>query len=116
MSEPETTPAKVDGFAETCFLVLCRDDPAKADLRQETRPDHLNYAARHWRRYLAAGPLRDEPGGAIVGSMFLVLAKNEEEARAFMNGDPYMTAGIYARVTYQVFTPAIGRALGGKIW
>jgi uncharacterized protein YciI len=51
-----------------------------------------------------------------VGSVFLVLAANEEEARAFMNGDPYMTAGIYARVTYQVFTPAIGRALGGKIW
>lgn len=102
--------------AEACFLVLCEDGPGAAALRERDLAGHLAHVERHWRRYLAAGPLRRPGDAALSGSLFLVFAANEAEARALMEGDPYITNGQYRSVRILGFTPAIGEALGGKIW
>jgi len=104
-----------------CFLVLCEDGPGAPGLRERDLAAHLEHVERHWRRYLAAGPLRTPSqsgpdGSRIIGSLFLVLATDETEARTLMAGDPYFANGQYHAVRFLEFTPAIGRWLGGKIW
>ena len=58
-----------------------------------------------------------EPGGeALVGSAFLVLADSLEDAKTLMEGDPYITCGMYETIDYKEFTNSIGLFIGGKIW
>ena len=33
-----------------------------------------------------------------------------------MNGDPYLTCGMYESIEYKEFSNAIGRFMGGKTW
>ncbi|MCG8441510.1 MAG: YciI family protein [Caulobacterales bacterium] len=99
-----------------CFLVTCRDDPARQSLRAEHLDGHLAHVEAHWERYVVAGPLRAPEETAMSGSMFLVLADDLADAQALMSGDPYIASDLYAAVDYQELTMSIGRYLGGKIW
>lgn len=99
-----------------CFLFACWDGPGSAPLRVRDLDGHLAHVEAHWRRYVIAGPMRDPGGQAIVGSLFLVLAEDVDNAWALMRGDPYVTNGMYARIDVRHFTQSIGLAIGGKIW
>lgn len=103
-------------MAQPCFLVLCEDGSKAPSLRERDLEGHLAHVERHWRRYLAAGPLRNPGETALSGSIFLVFATDEAEVRTLMEGDPYFTNGQYQSVRIVGFTPAIGLSLGGKIW
>jgi uncharacterized protein YciI len=111
-----SSPPRVDPVAGRCFLVLCRDGENAAALRAEHLEGHLRHVEKHWQRYVTAGPLREPGAEAICGSLFLILADNREDAKALMQGDPYVTSGLYRSTEYLEFTNAIGRFLGGKIW
>ena len=67
-------------------------------------------------RALAAGPLRDPGGTALIGSFFLVVGEDEADAMRLLNGDPYMQNDMYGEVTVLSATPAAGRWMGGVIW
>ena len=86
------------------FLVVCRDDPAQSHLRGERLMGHLEHVERHWKRYVTAGPIREPGGERLVGSVFLVLADDLADAKALMEGDPYITCGRYASIDYKDFT------------
>ena len=60
--------------------------------------------------------MRHKADGEIFGSFFLVAADSEEEAWEFMNGDPYISSGMYETITVSHFVPACGKLLGGVIW
>jgi len=45
-----------------------------------------------------------------------VLADNLTDAKALMEGDPYITCGMYKTIDYKSFSNSIGRYIGGKIW
>lgn len=109
-------PPTVPRSARPCFLFACWDGPDGAALRARDLDGHLAHVEKHWRRYVVAGPLRDPGGDALVGSLFLVLADDVDDAWALMRGDPYITNGQYARVDVRHFTQSIGAAIGGKIW
>ncbi len=113
MDQPCPTVARAEG---ACFLVVCEDGPDAATLRERDLGGHLAHVERHWRRYLVAGPMRAPGQQALSGSLFLVFADDEADARALMAGDPYITNGQYRSVRVFSFTPAIGQWLGGKIW
>lgn len=112
MSQPPTVPR----LEQPCFLVLCRDDPERAALRDSHLAGHLSHVENHWQSYIAAGPLRQPGETTLCGSFFLVQADTLEDAEAIMAGDPYIASELYAEVEYLAFTPAIGQFLGGKIW
>lgn len=109
-------PPTVPRHPQTCYLVTCRDDPARSPLRAEHLDGHLRHVERHWTRYVTAGPIREPGGEALVGSVFLVLADSLEDARTLMDGDPYITSGLYASIDYKELTLSIGQFVGGKIW
>lgn len=114
--QTDSVPPKVDKIGKTCFLVICRDGPGAAAPRREHLDGHLQHVEENWRRYITAGPIREPGGEALVGSVFLVLADSLEDAKTLMNGDPYLTCGMYETIEYKEFTNSIGLFLGGKIW
>lgn len=109
----------VERLTEPCFLVIARDiaDADKAaELRTAHLDGHLAHVEAHWERYLNAGPIRQPGETRLIGSTFLIFAKDETDARAVLAGDPYFTSGLYASVEVFAQTLSIGRYLGGKIW
>lgn len=112
---PETPPF-VPRLDQTCYLVICRDGSSSAAPRATNLKGHLDHVEKHWKRYVTAGPIREPGGEALVGSVFLVLAENLEDAKALMEGDPYITCGMYETITYHEFSNSIGQYIGGKIW
>ena len=112
---PETPPyvARLD---KTCFLVICHDGPDSAEPRAKHLKGHLDHVETYWTRYVTAGPIREPGGEALVGSVFLVLADDLADAQALMEGDPYITCGMYETITYNEFSNSIGQYIGGKIW
>lgn len=106
--------AKVE--RRVCFMFLCEDDPAKAQVRADAVKRHLAYVEANFARYLAAGPLLAGPAGEMTKSLFIVTGADLEDARAFMQGDPYVAEGLYRSITAHPFVPAAGAWIGGKIW
>jgi uncharacterized protein len=116
MTATDDAPPHVGKLKQTCYLVVCRDGPGSAPLRHAHLAGHLRHVENHWRRYVTAGPIRTPGEDALIGSVFLVLADTLADARALMNGDPYITCGMYASIEYTEFTNSIGQFIGGKIW
>jgi len=110
------TPPFVPRPKQTCYLVICRDGPDSAEPRGTHLKGHLDHVEKYWTRYVTAGPIRDPGADALVGSVFLVLADDLEDAKALMAGDPYITSGMYETITYNEFSNSIGQYIGGKIW
>jgi uncharacterized protein YciI len=99
-----------------CFLVICRDAPGQSDMRETHLGGHLAHVEANWTRYLTAGPIRIPGEKALVGSIFLVFADDLQAAKTLMEGDPYVTSGLYGSVEYFENTLSIGQFIGGKIW
>ena len=92
------------------------DGPDTAGPREEHLFGHLDHIEANNEDYLVAGPIRSEPDGPIIGSVFLVPAPDADAALAKMQGDPYIGSGMYASITVQHFAPACGQWMGGVIW
>ena len=116
MTDFPAIPPHVDRLEQTCDLVICRDGANSAEPRATHLKGHLDHVEKYWSRYVTAGPIREPGGEALVGSVFLVLADSLEDAKALMEGDPYITSGMYETITYNEFSNSIGQYIGGKIW
>lgn len=92
------------------------DGPETAPLRLKHLEGHLIHIEENNDSYRVAGPMRKEADGDIVGSFFLIAAKDEAAAHATMQGDPYIQSGMYASVTMHMVIPACGEWMGGVIW
>ncbi|MBC6402453.1 MAG: hypothetical protein GDA35_02305 [Hyphomonadaceae bacterium] len=98
------------------WLFVCVDGEKTAPLREQHLFGHLDHIEAHNDRYRVAGPLREEPGGPITGSFFIVEADSREAAWDLMRGDPYIASGMYEAVTVRQCVPACGAWMGGVIW
>lgn len=113
--DPQKPPV-VPRLKSKVFAVWCEDGPGAPALRKTHLDGHLRYIERFHGRYLAAGPMRRGEDPALVGSLFVVTAADEADARAFLNGDPYFSEGLFQTVSIRAFTPAAGVWMGGVIW
>lgn len=106
----------VDRYTDTQFLVLTYDKPGTAPLRDQHLDAHLQHIEKNLARYVVCGPMHKDGSPELLGSFFVVLAANEADARALLDGDPYLTCGMYERIDVHQVTIAAGQALGGVIW
>ncbi len=97
------------------FAIMAWDVPDSAPLRAQARAAHFARVEAIMDHVSIAGPLKDGDG-AIIGSLIIVTARDEAEARALFEGDPYFAAGVWARHEIHEFLPAAGGWIGGKIW
>lgn len=106
----------VDRIDGEVFLVLAFDGPDSAASRDEALDGHLEYVEKRCEDYLICGPLREPGGTELIGSFFLLVAEDEEQARALVGGDPYVRSGMYAQIRVLSATASAGRFMGGVIW
>jgi uncharacterized protein len=92
------------------YAILCEDAPDSLPKRLEIRPRHLARltALNEAGRLLLAGPFpaidAEDPGPAgFTGSVIIAEFASLTEAQAWANADPFVEAGVYARVSVRPF-------------
>ena len=92
------------------YAILSEDHPESLPLRRQARPAHLErlQALQADGRLLLAGPHpaidSEDPGAAgFSGSLIVAQFDSLADAQAWADADPYVAAGVYARVTVKPF-------------
>ena len=92
------------------YAILGRDVPNSLDQRLAVRPAHVErlQTLQAEGRLLLAGPLpaidSPDPGPAgFTGSLVVAEFASLEEARAWVEADPYSTHGVFASVEVMPF-------------
>lgn len=96
------------------YLIHGIDHPNSLEGRKAARPAHLARleALRDQGRLKLAGPLpaidAEDPGPAgFTGSVLVAEFASLQDARAWAEADPYVAAGVYARVDIRPFKPVL---------
>ncbi len=84
------------------FAIICTDKPASLDLRQATRPRHLDYWKSHAAHVIQAGPLLDTAGQPI-GSLLILDAASRAAVEALVAADPYAQAELFESMLVRPF-------------
>jgi len=92
------------------YAILAEDRPGTLEARRAARPAHVArlQALVEAGRLVLAGPHpaidAPDPGPAgFSGSLIVAEFGSLEEARQWAQADPYVEAGVYARVTVKPF-------------
>lgn len=92
------------------YAVIASDVANSLERRLAARPAHLQRLEqlKNEGRLLLAGPFpaidNEDPGPAgFSGSLIVAEFESLEEARAWADADPYVTAGVYADVNVKPF-------------
>ena len=92
------------------FAFYCRDGENGPALRERTREAHLSYLDDHGGSYALAGPLKQD--GAVIGSLVIIEAADEDAARAIFERDPYFKAGVWQSIRASQFDALKGEWIG----
>jgi uncharacterized protein len=92
------------------YAFISQDAPDSLEKRLAARPGHLQrlQQLRDAGRLLLAGPHpaidSEDPGPAgFTGSLVVAEFDSLDEARAWADADPYVSAGVYREVTVKPF-------------
>ena len=92
------------------YAIVAEDVPDSLENRLSARPAHLQrlHRLQDEGRLLLAGPFpaidSPDPGPAgFSGSLIVAAFTSLEEAQAWAGADPYVAAGVYARVSVKPF-------------
>ncbi len=99
----------------TLYLATCHDAEGSAQPREQYMRDHLAHIERHIERFVVAGPAIDADG-CINGSILVIDAADEADARRLIEADPYWQHGAWSRVDIRRFRGVCGSVVGGITW
>ncbi|MEM7365332.1 MAG: YciI family protein [Pseudomonadota bacterium] len=92
------------------YAVIGEDIDNSLKVRLETRPAHVDRleVLKSEGRLVLAGPHpavdNEDPGDAgFTGSLIVAEFESLEAAQSWADADPYVAAGVYARVTVKPF-------------
>jgi len=92
------------------YAIIGEDVPNSLALRKVTRPDHIARleVLKQEGRLILSGPLpaidSEDPGEAgFSGSLIVAEFANLAAAQQWADADPYLLAGVYAKVTVKPF-------------
>ena len=92
------------------YAIIAEDKENSLENRLAVRPKHLERLEqlKNEGRLLIAGPhpIDDSPTptpAGISGSLVVAEFASLEDAKAWANDDPYVTAGVYEKVTVKPF-------------
>lgn len=96
------------------YAIYAEDIPNSLSLRKQARPAHLERlkALLDQGRLVVAGPCpaidSEDPGEAgFSGSIIIAEFVDVQAAQAWADADPYLEAGVYAKVTVKPFKQAM---------
>jgi uncharacterized protein YciI len=92
------------------YVIIGEDREDSLEARLQARPAHLERleALRSEGRLLTAGPFpavdSEDPGpSGFSGSLIIAEFPDQAAAKAWADQDPYVTTGVYARVSVRPF-------------
>jgi uncharacterized protein YciI len=85
------------------FALHLLDKPGSGDLRQRVRPEHKAYLARVAERIAFAGPLLQDDGETMLGSLLVIDFASRDAVMAWLADEPFTRAGLYADVRIHAF-------------
>lgn len=80
------------------FAIVTRDKDGHAHIRESHQSAHKRYLDEKKHLLLAAGAMLTDDGEAAHGGVLIVDVETREEAEAFVKGDPFSDAGLFAEV------------------
>ena len=86
--------------------LICTDHPDRLETRMANREAHLAHL-RGDPLVVQAGPFVDA-AGAMSGSLILFETADRTHVEAFVAGDPYAKAGLFADVRIEAWNRVIG--------
>ena len=96
------------------YAIIGEDSAGSLEQRMAARPAHLErlHALQTEGRLVLAGPCpaidSPDPGPAgFSGSIIIAEFASLADARAWADADPYVAAGVYAKVTVKPFKKAL---------
>jgi uncharacterized protein YciI len=95
----------------TRWIAIFEDDPHALAVREDHHQAHFDYLAQHAAKIRIAGGLRDEPGGAFRGGLWVLEVSSRAEAVRLCEDDPYFRLGL--RKGYQLFVWGKAPVYGG---
>lgn len=98
----------------TLFGFYCRDGENAAALREQLLSRHLAHIEANIDNFAVAGPLKED--GKTVGSLVIIKAEDETEARQKFEADPYFAAGVWQSIRASQFLGVAGEWVGGAAW
>ncbi|CAP44072.1 YciI family protein [Bordetella petrii] len=87
--------------------IFFQDLPGTAAKRQAVVSEHRKYMEAHASQVLAAGATFTDDGKAVRGGSYVVSVASLQEARDFVDNDPFTKAGLRAFVTIQPWIKAV---------
>jgi uncharacterized protein YciI len=92
------------------YAIIAEDSPNSLAARLAARPAHVERlnVLQQQARLILAGPFpaidAADPGAAgFTGSLIIAEFTSLEEARTWADADPFVAAGVYARVSVKPF-------------
>jgi uncharacterized protein len=85
------------------FVLRLLDKPHSAGLRQRVRPQHKAYLGAVADRIAFAGPLTEDDGTTMIGSLLAIDFADRDAALAWLADEPFTRAGLYAAVDVHAF-------------
>lgn len=96
------------------YAFISRDAPGTLEKRLAARPEHLQrlQQLRDAGRLIVAGPHpaidSEDPGPAgFTGSLVVAEFDSLDDARAWADADPYVSAGVYQEITVKPFNKVL---------
>jgi uncharacterized protein len=76
------------------FAVNFVDRADRLAVRQQYLPDHLRWLDTNREHVLVAGSLRQDPGAAPIGGLWIVEAPSQAYLEALLESDPFWIHGL----------------------
>ncbi|MBV5292525.1 MAG: YciI family protein [Curvibacter lanceolatus] len=80
------------------------DRPGSAALRLQTRPEYKACLAQLQERIAFAGPLLQDDGQTMIGSLLVIDFPGRAAAEAWLAQEPFHRSGLYASVQIHAFS------------
>lgn len=85
------------------FTIFCIDKPGVAEKRNAVQNAHRDYLALSSIKLVMSGPLVDDDGETVVGSLYVVEAEDRAEVEAFQKDDPLVAADLWESIEVRAF-------------
>ena len=95
------------------FVFCAHDKPGMSEARARVREQHRTYIriARDGCRCVAGGPLMDEGGAAMNGTLLIFEAQDRRAVERFVANDPYVGEEIFARMDIRQWRWGLGQPM-----
>ena len=81
------------------FVIIAKDKPNSVHVRNEVRPEHLEYMTASVGKILGAFAQVDDANTTVHGGVIVYDSDDRAEVEGFVANDPFTKAGLFESIT-----------------